>query len=162
MTDGTAYGHGRFLRELGSRDGACVPSARSPVHQAKCISGHHGKLEVPTHRSEHRAMTFDRVRHPLAPLERSQESEPPRDFVRARGVAILGVESDTIKTWSGYFDFRRFAEQMRCRCARVRRVVVRSRASTQGSNLASCTMYGTWKKSRIAATPPSRIVTSTK
>jgi len=69
-------------------------------------------------------MTFDRVRHPLAPLERSQESEPPRDFVRARGVAILGVESDTIKTWSGYFDFRRFAEQMRCRCARVRRVVV--------------------------------------
>ena len=73
-------------------------------------------------------MTFDRVRHPLAPLERSQESEPPRDFVRARGVTILGVESDTIKTWSGYFDFRSFAEQMRCRCARVRRVVVRSRA----------------------------------
>jgi hypothetical protein len=38
-------------------------------------------------------------------------------------VTILGVESDTIKTWSGYFDFRSFAEQMRCRCARVRRVV---------------------------------------
>jgi hypothetical protein len=50
----------------------------------QCISGHHGKLEVPTHRSEHTAMTFDRVRHPRAPLERSQESESPRDW-DARG-----------------------------------------------------------------------------
>ena len=47
-------------------------------------------------------MTFDRVRHKLAPLERSQESEPPRDFVRARGVTILGVEGDTIKAEANY------------------------------------------------------------
>ena len=43
---------------------------------------------------------------------RSKENEPPRDFVRARGVTILGVENGLIKTWSDYFDFRSFAEQM--------------------------------------------------
>ena len=31
---------------------------------------HHCKLEVPTHRSEHTAMTFDRVRHPLERVTR--------------------------------------------------------------------------------------------
>lgn len=44
---------------------------------------------------------------------RSKEGEPPREFIRARGVTILGVENGSIKTWSDYFDFRSFAEQMR-------------------------------------------------
>lgn len=44
---------------------------------------------------------------------RSKQGEPPRDFVRARGVTILGVENGAIMTWSDYFDFRSFAEQMR-------------------------------------------------
>jgi len=50
---------------------------------------------------------------------RSKEDEPPRDFLRARGVTILGVENGMIKTWTDYFDFRSFAEQMRMPICKV-------------------------------------------